>query len=298
MQTFPGAQSALVEQLVRQDDADAQVYAPHDAGTTIKQVPPPLQVRAGIDVASLQLAAAHIVPLAYWRQAPSPSQVPSLPQLAAPSSAHWLSGSVPAGTSMHRPSLPAIAHERQVPLHALVQQTPWAQIADAHSLPAAQAAPGGFGPQLPFTHAAPPTQSASPAQSARQALPAALHMYGPQLSVTAAPHAPAPSQRAAWLTVAAVHACARQIVPAAYSAHVPVPSQEPDRPQLATPSSGQSSRGSAPTGTLVQVPTLPSTEHDWQAPEQSDRQQTPSKQKLLLQSVPALHSPPASSSAN
>ena len=123
MQTFPGAQSPLVEQLVRHDDADAQVYAPHDAGTTIKQVPPPLQVRAGIDVASLQLAAAHIVPLAYWRQAPAPSQVPSLPQLAAPSSAHWLSGSVPAGTSMHRPSLPAIAHERQVPVHAVAQQT-------------------------------------------------------------------------------------------------------------------------------------------------------------------------------
>ena len=127
---------------------------------------------------------------------------------------------------------------------------------------AAQVAPGGFGPQLPFTHAAPPTQSASAAQSARHAVPAPLHMYGPHESLLVAPHTPAPSQRAAWLTVDPAHDCARQIAPDGYSAHAPVPSQKPLRPQLAIPSSGQSPRGSAPTWTLVQVPTLPSTVHD------------------------------------
>ena len=98
---------------------------------------------------------------------------------------------------MHCPSLPAIAHERQVPVHAVAQQTPVTQKPDAQSAPTAQVAPGGFGPQLPLTHAAPPTQSASVAQSARHAAPASLHMYGPHESLLAAPHTPAPSQRAA-----------------------------------------------------------------------------------------------------
>jgi hypothetical protein len=298
MHAVPGAQSLGPEQLVRHASVEAQVYAPHDAGTTIRQVPPPLQVRAGIDVPPLQAAPAQTVPLAYGRQAPAPSHVPSFPQLAAPSSAHWFSGSVPAGTSMHWPSLPAIAHDRQVPLHAVEQQTPCAQNPEAQSPAVAHAAPGGFGPQLPFTQAAPPTQSALLAQSARQALPALLHMYGPQPSLVTAPHEPAPSQRPAWLTVDVEQDCARQIVPAAYSAHDPVPSHEPSRPQLAMPSSGQSLRGSAPTGTLVHVPTLPSTAHDWQAPEQSERQQTPSEQKPLLQSPAVRHSPPASASAS
>jgi hypothetical protein len=225
-------------------------------------VPPPLQVRAGVHVEPLQLAAAHTVPLAYRRHAPAPSHAPSCPQLAAPSSAHWLSGSAPAGTLMHCPSLPAIAHDRQLPPHAVAQQTPSTQKPDAQSLAAPQGAPGGFGPQLPFTHAAPPTQSALLAQSARQAPPAASHMYGPQESVAVVPHAPAPSQRAAWLTLDPEQDCARQIVPAAYSAQAPVPSQAPLRPQLAMPSSGQSSRGSLPTGMFVHVPTLPSIAHD------------------------------------
>ena len=63
--TFPAAQSPLPVQPVRHRSAAAsQVYAPHDAATTIKQLPPPLQVRAGDDIAPLQLAAPHTVPLA------------------------------------------------------------------------------------------------------------------------------------------------------------------------------------------------------------------------------------------
>ena len=108
-----------------------------------------------------------------------------------------------------------IAHDLQVPLHAVAQQTPCAQNPEAQSPAPLHGVPGGFGPQLPVTQTAPPTQSALLAQSARQALPAALHMYGPQLSVAAAPHVPEPSQRAAWLTVDAEQDCARQIVPAA-----------------------------------------------------------------------------------
>ena len=164
---------------------------------------------------------------------------------------------------MHCPSLPAIAHERQVPVHAVAQQTPVTQKPDAQSAAAAQAAPGGFGPQLPFTHAAPPTQSASAAQSARHAAPACVaHVRAARIAAGGAAHARAVAaggvaHRRIRRTIAR-----GRIAPAGYSAHAPVPSQKPLRPQLARPSSGQSPRGSAPTGTLVQVPTLPSTVHD------------------------------------
>jgi hypothetical protein len=51
-------------------------------------VPAPLQVRAGVNVEPLQVAPAQDVPAAYTRQAPLPLQNPSVPQVAAPASAH------------------------------------------------------------------------------------------------------------------------------------------------------------------------------------------------------------------
>src|SRR4029079_15843071 len=130
----------------------------------IRQTPAPLQVRAGVAVDPAQVAAAHVVAPEYGRQAPAPSQVPSPPQVIAPSSVHCESGSEPLGTSMHSPSLPAIAHDLHVPAHAALQQTPCAQNVDAQSPPVEHGAPGGFGPQLPLTHAAPATQSAGVVQ--------------------------------------------------------------------------------------------------------------------------------------
>ena len=44
----------------------------------------PEQVLGGVWVDTLQVASAHWVPAAYSRQAPRPSQEPSVPQLAAP----------------------------------------------------------------------------------------------------------------------------------------------------------------------------------------------------------------------
>src|SRR6185436_17504928 len=167
------------------------------------------------------------------------------------------------------------------------------QFIDAHSLPAVHAAPGGFGPQLPFTHAAPATQSAAVVQLDRH-FPSPPHRYWPHESLLPAVHSPSPSQREAWVTVDAAHACALQIVPVPYTAQRPVPSQEPLRMQPVTPSSGQSLRGSAPTGTFMQLPALPGCAHDWQRPEQSERQQTLSKQKPLLQSSAIAHTAPIS----
>src|SRR5580765_9104576 len=101
---------------------------------------------------------------------------------------------------MHSPSLPAIAHDLQVPAQAVLQQTFCAQIVDAHSPPAVQAAPGGFGPQLPLTHAAPATQSAAVAQVDLH-FPSLPHRYWPQELLVAVPHTPSPSHSAANVTV-------------------------------------------------------------------------------------------------
>src|SRR6185436_1039709 len=249
--------------------------------------------RAAVAVDPVQVAAAHVVAPEYFRHAPEPSHVPSSPHVIMPSSEHCPSGSTPPGTLMHSPSLPAIAHDLHVPAHAVLQQTPCAQIDDAHSPPAVHAAPGGFGPQLPFTHAAPATQSAAVAQLDRH-FPSPPHRYCPHESLLPGVHSPSPSHREACVTVDAAHACALQIVPVPYTAHRPVPSQKPLRMQPVMPSSGQSLRGSEPTGTFMQLPTLPGCAHDWQRPEQSERQQTLSKQKALLQSSAIAQAAPIS----
>ena len=65
MQVLPAAQPLFAVQAVRQmSPAASQVYAPHEAGTTARQVPLPLHVRADIEVAPAQVGAPHAVPLA------------------------------------------------------------------------------------------------------------------------------------------------------------------------------------------------------------------------------------------
>jgi len=141
-------QSALVVQLVLHAPVPQRYGSQLDA-VPAWQVPVPLQVRREVSVAPVQLAAAHWVPETYRRQAPLPLQKPSVPQAAAPLSVHWLSGSCPAGTFVHVPTVPVSAHDWQVPVQAALQQNPWAQNPDAHSVPAPQAAPIDFLPQLP-----------------------------------------------------------------------------------------------------------------------------------------------------
>ena len=95
-----------------------------------------------------------------------------------------------------------------------MQQTPCAQNVDAHSLPALHAAPGGLGPQLPLTHAAPATLSAALLHVDRH-LPSLPHRYWPHELLVAAPHSPSPSHSAANVTVEAAQLCILQIVPRA-----------------------------------------------------------------------------------
>jgi hypothetical protein len=111
------------------------------------------------------------VPLTYRRQPPLPSQVPSVPQVAAPASVHWFNGSWPAGTVEQVPPVPVRAHDRQVPVQAVLQQTPCAQKPLLHSVPPAHAAPSGLSPQLDAVQTFPLVQSALVVQVASQ-LPA------------------------------------------------------------------------------------------------------------------------------
>lgn len=98
-------------------------------------------------------AETHTVPAAYLRHAPEPLQVPSLPQLAAPLSLHVPVGSTPpAGTGLQEPALPGRLHEKQLPLHAVEQQTPCAHVPDEHCPPELQTAPFGSKPQERFWH--------------------------------------------------------------------------------------------------------------------------------------------------
>ncbi len=98
----------------------------------------------------MQEAPTQMVPTGYVRQAPAPLQLPSVPQLATPLSAHWISGSSPAGTLVQVPTLPVRLQTWQVLEHGLPQQTPCAQMPDAHSAPVTQAAAMGLPTHRPL----------------------------------------------------------------------------------------------------------------------------------------------------
>lgn len=59
------------------------------------------------------------------------------------------------------PTEPVNAHDAQVPAHAVVQQTPWAQKFELHWLFIMHAAPTGSLPQLMLTQLLGATQSAA-----------------------------------------------------------------------------------------------------------------------------------------
>jgi hypothetical protein len=139
----------------------------------ITQVPRPSQVETARWVAMAQLSGAHSVPLGYSRQAPVPSQVPSLPHEVAFSSTHTPCGSgKPAPILVQVPGATGMAQERQAPLQASLQQTPSAQNPERHCLPIWQAAPSSLRPQLPITQWTPGLQSPSLRQVSRQVPPA------------------------------------------------------------------------------------------------------------------------------
>ena len=92
-----------------------------------------------------------------------------MPQVLAPMSVHWLNGSVPAAMDAHVPTVPVSAHDRQMPTHAVAQQTPCSQKFELHSAAPPHAAPIGFLPQLFEMQVFGVVQSAVVPQVVRQA---------------------------------------------------------------------------------------------------------------------------------
>jgi hypothetical protein len=132
----PPLQEAGIAQSLSVAQVALQAFVPQangkqedDAGTP--QVPAPSQVPPGVKVVPVagQVAAWHEVPCWYFSQAPA-WHLPSVPQLAAPLSTQLPAGSGPEATAVHCPIVPVIAHDRQAPVQAVAQQTPWAQNVD------------------------------------------------------------------------------------------------------------------------------------------------------------------------
>jgi hypothetical protein len=284
-------QSASAVHVPRQVPVVPHLYAPQLVAVDVPQVPAPSHVRAGVNVVPLQVDAAQVVPMAYSRQAPLPSQVPSLPQVAAPWSVHWLKGSWPAATAAQVPIVPVKPHDRQMPTQAVAQQTPCSQKPLLHSPAAPQVAPIGFLPQLPLMQVLGLVQSALVMHVVRQA-PPVPQTYGSHCESDVVWHVPVPLHVRAGAYVEPVQLAATQTVPVAYSRQAPLPSQLPSVPQLAAPLSVHWFSGSAPTATNVQVPAVPVSAHDRHVPVQLELQQTPCWHRPDAHSVPPVQVTP------
>jgi hypothetical protein len=161
-----------------------------------------------------QASVPHNVPETASRQAPAPSQKPSVPQVEVVLGAHCARGSRPAGTLVQAPALPPIAHDRQFPVQAVAQQTPCAQNPELHSVLAAQLAPRGLLPQLPLLQVLPPAQSASVVQVVLHC-PVVAQENGTQDWLAMVTQVPRPSQRPANVSMEPVHPPCWQSTPAA-----------------------------------------------------------------------------------
>jgi hypothetical protein len=279
-QLLVATQSALVVQLVLQVGvAVSQRYGLQAVLVTVLQTPVPSHVRCGVCVEPVQVAAAHCVPFTQNRQAPAPSHIPSVPHVVDVVVEHCVAGvgAVPPGTLLHVPTLPAIAHDLQVPVHALLQQKPCAQKPESHSPAVVHAVPIGFSVQMVALQMLGDTQSVLAEQLVRQALAVESQVYFPHGSGVAAPQVPAPSHaRADSAVVVLMHAGPAHCVPLAYLWHAPAPSHMPSLPQVDAAAIGHwdATSGGDPAGIGEQVPTLPVSEHDVHVPVHALLQQT------------------------
>jgi hypothetical protein len=291
VQKFPVVQSALVAQVLLHVMLVPHRNGAHGCVVPATHVPVPLHSEASFCVDPVHEPAAHEVPLAYKRQAPAPLHDPSVPHEEAPRSAHWLSGSWPAGTFEQTPAVPARLHAWHGPGQALSQQRPCSQAPVAHSAALAHAAPPLF-----FMHV-PPMQESFIAQSVATAH-VVVQAVGPQMNgvhACTAPgtQTPAPSHFAVARSEAAVHVGGEQVVPDRYLRQAPAPSHVPSSPQVSEPLSAHWPSGSCPAGMVEQVPAVPARLHDWQIPLHAVVQHAPSSQKPELHSSAVVHAPPS-----
>jgi hypothetical protein len=174
LQTLPVAHSLLVAHDVAHWPPAPHRYGSHACCVPAAHFPAPSQRPASVAVVPEQVGAMQTVPDSYGRQLPLPSQNPSVPQVEAPLSAHWPSGSCPDGTSVQVPALPGTAHDLHVPLHVVAQHAPCWQMPLLQSSGPAHAPPSGRLPQLPLLQEFGDVQSASAVQAGRH-LPSPPH---------------------------------------------------------------------------------------------------------------------------
>lgn len=208
---------------------------------------------------------------------------------------HVPAGSIPpAGTFVHVPRLLESAQVWQAPLQALLQQKPCAQSLETHSVPSAHGWPLPLRPHEPVAvlQSAGGMQSTLLAQVVLHAVVA--HLNGKQAVGAGVTQAPAPSQLDAGVEaiVAVAQTAPLQVVPLPYCWQKPA-WHLPFVPQLAAPWSLQRPAGSlAPVGTVVHLPIVPVSPHDWQAPPHALSQQKPCAQNPDWHSLASEHEAP------
>ena len=121
----------------------------------------------------------------------------------------------PVTLLLHVPREASSAHDLQIPLHAVWQQTPCSQNPERHSCAPKQAAPGGLSPQVPLVQTAGGLHWASVVHEGLHAF--APHWYGKQSVAAGVTQAPAPLHvdSAVNRLVTAGHVGSRQGVPEA-----------------------------------------------------------------------------------
>jgi hypothetical protein len=174
----------------------------------------PSQRPASVTVEPVQVWVVQALPGAYRRQAPEPLQNPSVPQLVAPESAHWFSGSSPAGTAVQTPRVPVSPHDMQVPVQGLAQQYPCWHEPEAHSALATQMTPLTFFEQIVPLQTLPALQSVLAAQAVLH-WPPVPQTYGSHGTCAPGAQTPAPSQRPASVEVEPAQVGWTQVVPEA-----------------------------------------------------------------------------------
>jgi hypothetical protein len=201
-------------------------------------------------------------------------------------------------TLLHVPRLLAIAHDLQVPVQAWLQQYPWAQNPESHSLAIVHAVPIGLSVQMLALQMLGATQSvAAVMQVVRHAFAVVSQVYFPHGVVVAAPQTPAPSHvRGDRAVVEFMHAGAAHCVPLTNLRQAPAPLQVPSLPHVDATAAAHcdATSGGLPAAIGEQVPTLPVTEHDRHVPVQAELQQTLLTQKFDAQSefIPEGQAPP------
>jgi hypothetical protein len=189
MQIWFAAQSALALHVALQVAAP-HANGKHDVAFGVLHNPPPSQVDwpVNIVVPVGQVGSLHLMPAAYFWQAPA-AQRPFVPQLAAPWSRHIAFGSsAPVATLVHTPSLPGSPHDLHAALQVPAQQKPCAQTFDAHSTAVEHGAPGSFFPHELTLQTLGDTQFSVVVHALKHFVP--LHAKGRQAREAGATHWP------------------------------------------------------------------------------------------------------------